>query len=419
MPTVVAEEEGVEKDVLHFEAQDLTIVAVDGISNEITRLTVRRSDCVRRLQEKIWKDIGIPVEGQLLELGAILLEGSMTWTEFSFLRNVGTVLLSDLRRLGASSHWVALRAVSNGFEDKNDLDFWGTPWPFSRWTGITYQETEKELQIDLIGKRLRGFISTKIGNLRMLTFLRISLNNISGIIPREIGSLCNLKKLDFSGNSLTGSIPREMGLLRLLLELNLSYNELTGEIPPEIGNLKQLIILNMSNNKLSCTIPCEIGNLSNLQQLLLSDNEICGHVPFNLGKLTSLVRLALQDNHLERGPQVEFDGEQLTSFLGELSDQSSVVESWERVMEFSVVDWSGEERARVAVRGSDRVSLGQEQICEQTGVRVGDQRLVLGDMELYGAMFWGRFPSLRDGSTVQLTVVTDQVNLAKSIWQTM
>ena len=89
----------------------------------------------------------------------------------------------------------------------------------------------------------------------------------------------------------------------------------------------------------------------------------------------------------------------------------AVVEAGERVVVLSVVDWSGEERARIAARGSDRVSMGQEQIWEQTGVRTCAQRLVLGEVELEGSMRWSSFPGLRDGSTVQLTVVVDQVRL--------
>ena len=90
----------------------------------------------------------------------------------------------------------------------------------------------------------------------------------------------------------------------------------------------------------------------------------------------------------------------------------AVVEAGERVVVLSVVDWSGEERARIAARGSDRVSMGQEQIWEQTGVRVCAQRLVLGEVELEGSMLWSGLPGLRDGTTVQLTVVVDEVCLA-------
>ena len=75
----------------------------------------------------------------------------------------------------------------------------------------------------------------------------------------------------------------------------------------------------------------------------------------------------------------------------------------------SVVDWGGEERGRMLVRLSDTVLVGQKQIAEQTGIPVSAQRMVFGETELDGSMLWGSFHGLRDGSTVQLTVVDNQV----------
>ena len=66
--------------------------------------------------------------------------------------------------------------------------------------------------------------------------------------------------------------------------------------------------------------------------------------------------------------------EVLDGKLGKSSTVAAVVEEGERVVVLCVVDWYGEEWARIAVRGggrgSDRVSSGQEQISEQIGVCV-------------------------------------------------
>ena len=75
----------------------------------------------------------------------------------------------------------------------------------------------------------------------------------------------------------------------------------------------------------------------------------------------------------------------------------------------SVVDWGGEEKGHMLVRLSDTVLVGQKQITEQTGIPVSAQRMVFGETELNGSMLWGSFHGLRDGSTVQLTVVVNQV----------
>ena len=88
----------------------------------------------------------------------------------------------------------------------------------------------------------------------------------------------------------------------------------------------------------------------------------------------------------------------------------ALAEHEEVVLVLSVVDWSGEERARMAVRTSDQVSSGQLQIAEQTGVAVEFQRLVLGDVELEGGQTWASLNGIQDGSVVQLTVVVNEVS---------
>ena len=89
--------------------------------------------------------------------------------------------------------------------------------------------------------------------------------------------------------------------------------------------------------------------------------------------------------------------------------EESVVNVRDLIVYMSVVDWSGEERAKLAVRGSDSVLDGQLQIAQQTGVKTSAQRLVLGEVELKDSMTWGSIPGWRDGSTMQLTVVDDIV----------
>jgi len=75
----------------------------------------------------------------------------------------------------------------------------------------------------------------------------------------------------------------------------------------------------------------------------------------------------------------------------------------------SMVDWGGEERARVVVRASEFVLRIQKQIWEQTGVRVSDQRLVFGEVEMEGAMSLTNSPGLREGTIIQLTVIANKV----------
>lgn len=81
----------------------------------------------------------------------------------------------------------------------------------------------------------------------------------------------------------------------------------------------------------------------------------------------------------------------------------------ERIVILPVVDWGGEEKARVAIRIKDKVEDAKNQILEQTGFTLKSQRLVVGEVELEGEMTWDIFPDLRDGTRIQLTVVIDEV----------
>ena len=73
-----------------------------------------------------------------------------------------------------------------------------------------------------------------------------------------------------------------------------------------------------------------------------------------------------------------------------------------------VVDWEGEEKARMQVRPSDTVLVGMQQIEDQIGVHPRMQRLVCLEEQLLSKMLWSDCKSVRDGSNIQLTVVTKE-----------
>ena len=73
---------------------------------------------------------------------------------------------------------------------------------------------------------------------------------------------------------------------------------------------------------------------------------------------------------------------------------------------FSIVNWGGDEVARVEVLPSDIVLLGQKQIEDQIGVPPHKQRLVHGEQQLDEGELWSAY-GLLDWSTVQLTVIDE------------
>ncbi|RCV05437.1 hypothetical protein SETIT_1G084100v2 [Setaria italica] len=199
---------------------------------------------------------------------------------------------------------------------------------------------------NLIGLRLstnkfNGQLSPRIGNLKSLSFLSISINNfvnITGALhalknSRNLTSLLmGVNFVDMSNNSFIGEIPTalmEMPMLqskkvpdymnqrvfimpiymsasseyRMLgafpTTLNLGNNKFTGAIPPEIGQLKALLVLNLSFNKLHGEIPQSTGNLTRLQELDLSSNHLIGTIPPAMKSLHFLAMLNVSNNDLE------------------------------------------------------------------------------------------------------------------------
>ena len=73
----------------------------------------------------------------------------------------------------------------------------------------------------------------------------------------------------------------------------------------------------------------------------------------------------------------------------------------------SVVDWGGEETARIFVRASDKVLVGMLQIEEILAVPSYRQRLVVGERQLEEDEMWSGC-GVMDGSTVQLTIICEE-----------
>jgi len=131
-------------------------------------------------------------------------------------------------------------------------DQWKTKWDFDRgdycvFDGVTCNSGEVT-KISLRNNNLSGSISTQIGQLNNLEFIRLDGNSISGTIPTQIGQLIKLTKLRMEDNALTGTIPSEIGNLIEMTSLRLDKNELSGFLPTQISRLTKLTFLNLGNN---------------------------------------------------------------------------------------------------------------------------------------------------------------------------
>ncbi|PNY02188.1 leucine-rich repeat receptor protein kinase exs-like protein [Trifolium pratense] len=119
--------------------------------------------------------------------------------------------------------------------------------------------------VDLSNNNLSGPFPKGITRLTALRGLNLSHNHLSGEIPTTIGDMKLLESLDFSHDQFSGSIPSTMSSLTFLSYLNLSYNNFSGPIPQ--GNQFSTFNIDLSiyaGNKFLCGAPltnhCDTGN---------------------------------------------------------------------------------------------------------------------------------------------------------------
>ncbi|KAJ7533236.1 hypothetical protein O6H91_13G038900 [Diphasiastrum complanatum] len=229
---------------------------------------------------------------------------------YSLVRNVSAV----------SSDGEALLSMrSQIIDESRSLNNWqqtdSTP---CSWSGISCDEFNNVVSLDLGNMNLSGTLAADIGRLESLVNVSLVLNNFTGNLPFEISNLNKLRCLNVShnnfsnafpanfsrllylevldayNNNFSGPLPLELGSLPRLRHFHLGGSYFDGPIPPEFGNLRHLRYMALSGNSLTGKIPAEIGNLTQLQFLYLGYfNAYDGGIPPELGKLRNLIRLDL------------------------------------------------------------------------------------------------------------------------------
>ncbi|XP_078157869.1 uncharacterized protein LOC144553535 isoform X3 [Carex rostrata] len=169
----------------------------------------------------------------------------------------------------------------------------GTAWPHIECTNCTSGASSNSchiISLNLSSQNINGGLPPEFSDLQWLANLSLYNNSISDHILPKIGKLRNLTYLDLSMNNFSGNISEISSLTRLTY-LNLSKNMLSGSVPSKLGDISTLKNLDLSVNMLSASVPSELGNLTNLQVLKFSTNNFSGPLPQELGSLTSLEEL--------------------------------------------------------------------------------------------------------------------------------
>eukprot|EP00249_Psilotum_nudum_P030476 c43128_g1_i1 orf=605-2923(-) len=170
-------------------------------------------------------------------------------------------------------------------------------------------------RVNLSFNNFTGRIPPSLLTLKYLRELRLNNNRLQGSIP-QLGQLKNLSTLDISVNEMTGVIPANLIDLTSLISLNLAHNDLTGSIPANIERLQQLQAFDVSNNKFSGKVPSELGDITGLATLDLSKNSFTGGLPSSLAELKNLSIFNCSFNNLI-GPAPSFSHKyNISSFIG-------------------------------------------------------------------------------------------------------
>lgn len=136
------------------------------------------------------------------------------------------------------------------------------------WFGITCDNQENIIEIDLTNNNLSGTIPSTLEDLTKLRSIKLLINNLTGNFPDIWSDMSDLEYIDLSNNQFTGSMPNSLGNLMTLHTLYIENNNMTGNLLPEIGNLPKLDVYWAKGNNFSGCFPgtylniCDIGSIT-------------------------------------------------------------------------------------------------------------------------------------------------------------
>ncbi|MFT4533959.1 MAG: hypothetical protein ACJA1A_003027 [Saprospiraceae bacterium] len=149
------------------------------------------------------------------------------------------------------------------------------------WYGITCDNQENVIGIDLYNNDLVGTVPSSLEELTKIRTLKLMNNDLTGTFPDIWLALDVLEFVDLSNNGFTGVMPSSLGSLVKLNTLYIENNNLTGELLASIADLPLLNVYWTKNNDFSGCYPdsytalCDIAStkFTNNPQLPSSGND--------------------------------------------------------------------------------------------------------------------------------------------------
>ncbi|XP_014522840.1 phytosulfokine receptor 2-like [Vigna radiata var. radiata] len=164
-------------------------------------------------------------------------------------------------------------------------------------------DTMPEMKFFSAPTNLGGNIDYSICELKHLTFLDLSHNDLQGEIPKCIGSLGQLTQLNLAWNFLN-SVPYSLSNLSNLQYLDLGRNYFVAKDLDWLSHLSTLRYLDLSKNNLGAVTdwPSSIGKVPFLSELYLNDCGFPQVKPKSISHINSstyLQILSLSGNHFD------------------------------------------------------------------------------------------------------------------------
>uniref|UniRef100_A0A0D9WTI3 non-specific serine/threonine protein kinase n=1 Tax=Leersia perrieri TaxID=77586 RepID=A0A0D9WTI3_9ORYZ len=148
------------------------------------------------------------------------------------------------------------------------------------------------IALRLAYNKFHGQLSSRMGNLKSLSFFSISDNHFTNITNalQILRSCKNLTSLLIGTNFKGEAIPQDETVdgFENLRVLTIDSCGSVGQIPPWISKLKKLEVLDLSNNMLTGGIPFWISDLPVLFYLDISNNSLTGDIPASLMNMPML-----------------------------------------------------------------------------------------------------------------------------------
>ncbi|VAI55556.1 unnamed protein product [Triticum turgidum subsp. durum] len=157
--------------------------------------------------------------------------------------------------------------------------------------------------LDLWSNFFTGTVPESMYSCSNLTALRLSRNNLHGQLSSRIGNLKYLSFLSLGGNNFT-NITNALQILKSSKNLSslLIAHNFRGELMPQddrIDGFENLQVLDMDGCQLSGKIPLWISRVTNLEVLILRSNQLTGPMPGWINSLNHLSYIDVSNNNLK------------------------------------------------------------------------------------------------------------------------